>query len=359
MAAAQPHRRLFIPGPVEVLPEVLAAMATPMIGHRSAEYAALQGAVRPKLGTLLYTQNRVFLSASSATGLMEGAVRNLCARRVLSCTNGAFSERWHEIALANGKEADALAAEWGKAVRPEQIEEKLKTGRYDVLTLVHNETSTGVMNPLAGIAEVMRRFPEVMFVVDTVSSLAGVKIEVDKLGIDVCLAGVQKAFALPPGLAVCSVSARALERAATVKHRGYYFDFIEMKDYHDKDQTPATPAISQIFALDFQLDRMLKEGLEARWERHLGMARRCRSWAAERGFGLFPEAGYESVTLTTVANTRNVDMKKLEAELAKRGKEISNGYGKLKGKTFRIAHMGDCTPADLDGVLSDIDQILG
>ncbi|MBI3268417.1 MAG: alanine--glyoxylate aminotransferase family protein [Planctomycetes bacterium] len=352
------RKKLFIPGPVEVSPEILQAMATPMIGHRGLEYSALHGAVKPKLKKLLYTENPVFLSTSSATGVMEGAVRNLCAKRVLSCTCGAFSERWHEIALANGKEADPLSVEWGRAIKPEMVEERLATGRYDCLTLVHNETSTGVMSPLAAIAEVVRRYPEVMFVVDTVSSLAAVKIEVDRLGIDVCLAGVQKAFGLPPGLAVCSVSKRALERAATVKNRGYYFDFIEFKEYDDKNQTPCTPAISQIFALNTQLERMFKEGLEARFERHLAMAKRCRAWASAH-FGLFPESGYESVTLTAVSNTRNVDMKHVEAELAKRGKEISNGYGKLKNKTFRIAHMADCAPAELEGLLRELDEIVG
>lgn len=352
------HKKLFIPGPVEVSQDTLQATAKPMIGHRDKAYAELHGRVVAKLKKVLYTEGDVLLVTSSATGMMEGVVRNLCSKRALTAVLGAFSDRWHEIALANGKEADRLEVEWGKAIKPEMVEKALSTGRYDLFTLVHNETSTGTMNPLAEIADVVRKFPEVRFAVDSVSSMTGVKIEVDKLGIDVCLAGVQKAYGLPPGLTVATLSARAVERARTVQHRGYYFDFVEMKDYADKSQTPCTPAISLIHGLDLQTDKMLAEGLDARFARHQRMAERCRAWAVERGFALFPEKGYESVTLTCIANTLNKDIGRLNGELGKRGFTISDGYGKLKGKTFRIAHMADCQPAELDELLGHIDEVL-
>ncbi len=352
------HKKLFIPGPVEVSQDTLAATAKPMIGHRDKAYAELHGRVVSKLRKVLYTEGDVLLVTSSATGMMEGVVRNLCARRTLTAVLGAFSDRWHEIALANGKEADRLEVEWGKAIKPEMVDKALSTGKYDLFTLVHNETSTGTMNPLTEIADVVRKYPDVRFAVDSVSSMTGVKIEVDKLGIDVCLAGVQKAYGLPPGLTVATMSTRALDRAKSVPHRGYYFDFVEMKSYADKSQTPCTPAISLINGLDLQTDKMLAEGLDARFARHQRMAERCRTWAVERGFALFPEKGYESVTLTCVANTKGKDIGKLNGELAKRGFAISDGYGKLKGKTFRIAHMADCRPEELDEVLGHIDEVL-
>ncbi len=352
------HKRLFIPGPTEVEEEILQGMATPMIGHRGKEFEKLYAELQPKLQSLLYTKNPVFLSTSSSTGVMEGAIRNLVGKRCLSLVCGAFSDRWYEIAPACNKEADAIKVEWGKAVKAEQVDAALATGKYDAMALVHNETSTGVMNPLEAIAKVVKKYPDVMLMVDTVSSMAGVKIEVDKLGLDVCLAGTQKAFALPPGLAVFTVSQRALERSATMKDKGYYFDFQAFLESHAKNNTPCTPSISHLFALNVQMDRMFKEGLDARFKRHQEMANYCRSWAKKR-FALFPEAGYESVTLTTVTNTRNMDVSALNKALAAKGAVIGNGYGKLKDKTFRIAHMGDCTMAQLKELLNNIDEFLG
>lgn len=352
------YKRLFIPGPVEVEPEILQAMGTPMIGHRSSEFKELYAEVQPKLQKLLYTENPVFLSTSSATGIMEGAIRNLVGKRCLSLVCGAFSKRWYEIVPACAKEADAITVEWGKAIKPEQVDEALATGKYDAVALVHNETSTGVMNPLESIAEVVKKYPGVMLMVDAVSSMTGVKIEVDKLGLDVCLAGTQKAFALPPGLCVFTVSQRALERSAGMKDKGFYFDFQAFLEYHEKNNTPCTPSISHIFALNVQLDRMFREGLDNRFARHEEMANYCRNWARKR-FALFPEEGYESITLTTVSNTREIDVAALNKALAARDATIGNGYGKLKDKTFRIGHMGDCTPAQLKELLDNIDEFLG
>jgi predicted phosphoserine aminotransferase len=312
----------------------------------------------PKVQKLLYTQNHVFMSTSSSTGMMEGAIRNCVAKRCLNCVCGAFSHRWHEITLANGKEADALEVEWGQAILPEMIDERLATGEYDAIALVHNETSTGVMNPLEEIAEVMKKYPDITFMVDAVSSMAGVKIEVDKLGIDVILAGVQKAFALPPGLTVVAVSEKALKRAEQVKDRGYYFDFLVFKRYlDDRQQTPTTPAIPHLYALNKQMDNIFTEGLENRFARHREMADYVRSWAKEN-FALFAQPGYESNTVTAIKNTKGISVVGLNEELAKRGAMISNGYGKLKEKTFRIAHMGDLQLADTEELLGWIDEIV-
>jgi aspartate aminotransferase-like enzyme len=353
------HVKLFIPGPVEVSPETFCAMSQPMIGHRGSGFQDLYAAIQPQLRKLLFTQNPVFLSTSSAWGVMEAAVRNLVNKKVLNCCCGAFSDKWFDVSQRCGKEADQIKVEWGQPIVPEMIDAKLKTGQFDALTLIHNETSTGLMNPLADIAAVMKKYPDVMFIVDCVSSMTGVKIETDALGIDVLLAGTQKAWALPPGLALFAVSDRALKRAATVPGRGYYFDFLEFKANHDKNMTPSTPSIPHIYGLKFKLDQIEKEGFENRLARHAQMAMLTRDWVKSRGFAMFPKAGYEAVTLSCVKNNKNIDVAKLQKALKDKYKVlIDGGYGQIKGKSFRIGHMGDETPATVTELLGQIDDCL-
>jgi aspartate aminotransferase-like enzyme len=353
------HKKLFIPGPTEVRPEILDVLKTPMIGHRSKDFSKLLEEVTPKVQKLFYTEGRAYLSTSSSTGVMEAAVRNCVKKKCLCCVCGAFSDRWEKITKANGKETERLEVDWGHAIKPEMVDDLLKKGDFDAITLVHNETSTGVMNPLEAIAEVMRKYPDVSFLVDTVSSLGGVKIEVDSLGIDVCLAGVQKTLALPPGLTVFSVSEKALRKAKEVEARGYYFDFLVFEKYYaDKMQTPTTPVITLIYGLNRQMDDILAEGLEQRFARHKEMADFTRAWA-KKNFDLFAEEGYRSQTLTTVMNTRGISVTELNQELGKRGVTIANGYGKLKEKTFRIGHMGNVTVDEIKELLSWIDEIVG
>jgi len=355
------HKKLFIPGPVEVDPEVLRAMATPMIGHRSSEWSELQKRVSEKLQVLMYTENPIILSASSGTGLLEMAVRCTTARRAVVFSVGAFGNRWFDIAKGNGVPADKYEEEWGNGLTPEIVEQYLSTGKYDTATVTHNETSTGVMNHLEQLAEVFRKYPDVVWCVDTVSSLGGAKIEVDKLGIDVCVTSSQKALGLPPGLSLASVSEKAKQRALGIENRGYYFDMIQLLKYVQERnfQYPSTPSISHTYALDFVLDRILnQEGLEARFERHLDMAKYIRSWAKQH-FALFPREEYASNTVTCIRNTREISIKDLNSALAERGFTISNGYGTLKEKTFRIAHMAEMRKADLEELLGHIDDILG
>jgi aspartate aminotransferase-like enzyme len=357
--ASEAHVKLFIPGPVEVRPEILAAQARPMIGHRSPEYAELQARIMPKLRPLFGTHGRVFAVTASGSGLQEAAVRNCVARRCLCLVNGAFGARWHEVTLANGKAADALEVAWGVAIRPQQVDERLRTGEYDAVTLVFNETSTGLLNPLAEIAAVVRRYPEVLLLADAVSAAGGVDIRADEWGVDVCLTSSQKALALPPGLALCSVSERAMARAAVVPHRGWYFDFLEYDKHAAKNFTPATPAISLLQALDTQLDAIAAEGWEARFARHLRLMGQVHAWVEANGFELFAEAGYRSPTVTAVRNTRRVEVKALNAYLRGRGMLISDGYGALKGQTFRVAHMGDVTQEEVAELLGAMSEFLG
>ncbi|MCD6170926.1 MAG: alanine--glyoxylate aminotransferase family protein [Thermoplasmata archaeon] len=351
------HQKLFTPGPTEVREEILQTLSTPQIYHRSKEFSELYAEIQPKLQQLFYTKNPVFIFPSSATGAMEAAVINGVRKKCLNLVNGAFSNRWYEITQMNGIDSDALNVEWGKAIKPEMVKEMLDKGEHDAVTLVFNETSTGMMNPLKEIAEVIREYDDVLLFVDAVSALGGVKIEVDKLGIDMCLAGVQKCMALPSGIAVASISERLLERANEVR-RGFYFNIPRLYKYHLKNQTMVTPPIPHIFALNAQLDYILKEeGLEKRFARHEKMAKIVQNWA-RKYFDIFPEKGYESKTVTCIKNTRGISIAGLNEELAKYYLKISNGYGKLKEKTFRIAHMGDMEVHDVEGLLALIEDIL-
>lgn len=353
------HKRLFIPGPVEVRPEVLEKMATPMIGHRSKDASQLQRRITEKLQQLFYTKEAILLSTSSGSGLMEGAVRSCTAKRAACFSVGAFGNRWFEMAQNNGVPADLYEVEWGKPTTPALVDEVLSTGRYDLITVTHNETSTGLMNPLEEIGEAVKKYPDVVFCLDAVSSMGGTKIEVDRCGVDICITSTQKALGLPPGMAVCSFSEKAIERARKVPNRGYYFDLLALYEYIQKKdhQYPSTPSLSHMFALDYQLDCILEEGLEKRFARHIEMAENVRAWA-KKNFELFAGEAYLSNTLTTITNTRNIDVAALNKELGQRGFQISNGYGKLKDKTFRIAHMADCTIQDIEELLRNIDDIL-
>lgn len=352
------HIKLFIPGPVEVRPDILAAQTRAMIGHRSPEYADLHARILPKLRPMFGTSGRVFIVTASGSGLQEAAMRNCVARRCLCLVNGAFGDRWYQVALANGKQADSLETPWGIAVRPEQVDERLQAANYEAVTLVFNETSTGVLNPLPEIAAVMRQHPSVLLLVDAVSAACGVEIRADEWGVDVCLTSSQKALALPPGLALCSVSDRAMERAKWISHRGWYFDFLNYEKYAAKNHTPATPAISLMQALDAQLDAIAAESWEARFARHQRLMGQVHDWVEANGFDFFAEAGYRSPTVTAVRNTRGIDVGALNAYLRDRGMLISDGYGNLKGQTFRIAHMGDVTKAEMSALLEAMSGFL-
>lgn len=356
------HLKLFLPGPTEVREEILDAQGRWMIGHRMPEAIQLFGRIQPKLRQVFRTDYRVYVTASSGTGMWEAASRNCVARKVLHCTNGSFGDRWADVAEANGKEVVRLEVEWGQPVLPEMVVEQLGAGGFDAVAFVQNETSVGIANPARDIAAAVRAMPggrDITIMVDSVSGLTGMEMEPDKWDIDIVLTSSQKAFALPPGLAFASVSDRAFEKAKTVPHRGYYFDYVEMEKYLVKDQTPATPAISLLYALDVQLDTMLAEGMEHRWARHLAMRDLVVNWATSRGFKLFAnDLRYASPTVTTIENSYDLSIKDMNGFLRKRGMVISNGYGKLKDKCFRIGHMGDWQVADIEELLANMDDYL-
>ncbi len=340
-------------------PDVLAKMATPMIGHRGKDASALQKNITDKLRPLMFTKNKIALSTSSGTGLMEGAIRSATAKKAIVFSVGSFGDRWAELGKLNGVECDLHREKDGDPTMPETVDKYLSTGKYDVVTITHNETSSGIMNPVDSISEVIKKYPDVLWLVDCVSSMAGAKVEVDRLGIDICITSSQKCLALPPGLAICSVSPKAEERFSKVGSKGYYLDLKNLIKYIDKKdhQYPSTPSLSHMFALDFQLDRIMKEGIENRFTRHMEMAEFMIGWA-NKYFKVFPKAGFESLTLTVIANTRGISVADLNSQLGKRGIQIANGYGDLKEKTFRIAHMGELTMDDMLEVTGAIEEIL-
>ncbi|MDB6069474.1 MAG: Serine-pyruvate aminotransferase/archaeal aspartate aminotransferase, partial [Verrucomicrobiales bacterium] len=340
------HVKLFIPGPVEVSHKTQQAMIQPLMGHRSKDFQALYERIMPRLQSLFGTSQPVFLSTSSAWGVMEGSIRNLVTKKVLNCCCGAFSDKWYDVSLNCGKQAEALKVPWGSQITPEMVDERLATGEFDAITLVHNETSTGVLNPLAEIAAVVKKYPGVSLITDTVSSFSTVPIPFDELGLDVMLLGTQKALALPPGMALFAISPAALEKAATVKDRGYYFDFVEFRKNADNFMTPSTPVIPLIFALESKLEDIFNEGLENRFERHARLNNLVHDWVRRHGFDFFAPEGFRSKSLTCVRNNKEIDTAKLVSLMKKNHLiSIDGGSGKIKGTTFRISTKGDETDA--------------
>jgi aspartate aminotransferase-like enzyme len=356
------HKKLFIPGPVSVREDVLQKMATPQIGHRTKDASALQRSITEKMKKVMYTNNVIILSTSSGSGLMEGAIRCCTRKRAAVFSVGAFGDRWYKMAKSNGVPADKFSSVPGQPTTVEMVDEALATRKYDVITVTHNETSAGIMNPVAEIGELLKsKYPDVLYLVDTVSSMGGTKIEVDKWGIDVCITSTQKCLGLPAGMSICSVTERAIEAARQVENRGLYFDLVELYDYIQKKdhQYPSTPSLSHMFALDYQLDRILEEGLENRFARHHEMAEYVRAWGRKHFELLVQDERYLSNTLTTIKNTKEINISDLNKKLGERGFMISNGYGDLKDVTFRISHMADYTLDDVKEVIGHINDILG
>jgi aspartate aminotransferase-like enzyme len=361
--AAPGFGRFFLPGPTEVRPTVLAAMEQPMIGHRGKSMEELIARIEPDLQYVFRTTRPVYIASSSATGLMEGAIRNGVRSRALSLVNGAFSERFFQIARACGIEAEALTVPLGQIHTPEMLADALKGGRFDAVTVVHSETSTGALNPIQDLAQVAHEAGDVALLVDSVTGIAGAPVETDAWELDFVLTGSQKALALPPGLAFGVARESLLARAATKKDRGTYFDLMEFDKSIRKNQTPNTPALSLFYALAVQLEDIRSETIEGRWERHAAMARRTWAWVDEvRNSGLqirvlSPEgARSPTVTCITLPPTHNGGT--VNSTMKARGYTISAGYGSLKDTSIRIGHMGDHTVEELDALLDTLREVL-
>lgn len=353
--------RFFLPGPTEVHPDVLAAQNGPMIGHRGKGIVELLSSIDEGLKPVFSTERPVIVSTSSATGLMEAAVRNgVLDGKVLSLISGAFSKRFADIALACGHEVERWEVEWGTVHDPEELDERLGHGGYDAVTLSQSETSTGSLQDLEAIAEVVGRYDDTLLLVDSVTGIGGVATHTDGWGIDFILTGSQKALALPPGLAFGVANDAMLERSTRVPDKGWYFDLEMLHNQIIEHQTPATPAVSLLYALDFQLNRINEETMPERWKRHLDMQQRTFDWVEEMNengveVGIFAAEGHRSPTVTCITSERSRD---IVAAMFDRGWVIGGGYGKLKDSTFRIGHMGDHTREELEELLAVLTEVI-
>ena len=352
----------FLPGPTEVRPEVLQAMVAPMLPHRGRAFEQLFARIQDGLRVVFDTTRPVYIGSCSATGMMEAGIRCAPAGRVLGLVNGAFSGRFAHIARACGREVDTYDVEWGEAHDPDELARRLERGDYSVVTVVHSETSTGVLNDVRRLSDVAHRFGA-RCLVDSVTGVGGAELHTDEWELDYVLTGSQKAIALPPGLAFAVATDAFIREAADVPDRGVYFDLVEFEAYARKHQAPNTPSLSLYYALARQLDDIAREGMEARWARHRAMAERTYAWvddmrAAGFDIAILAPAGHRSPTVSTITLPSWLPSATLVPMVADRGYVIGAGYGKLRDTTFRIGHMGDHTVQELDGCLAVVSQAL-
>ncbi len=348
-------RRLFTVGPVEVFPDTLSAMNRGMMVHRGKDYQDLQRSVVEKIRKVLDIDNEVYLAPASASGFLEGCVRSAVDVKMAGLSNGSFGDRWQLIGQENGKQVQRINGEWGKALRASHVQGKLEKD-VEAVTLISNESSTGVLNPTGELVSAIREQGDPLVMVDGVTSVGAVDLQLRKLDLDALVFGSQKALALPPGLAVVCVSSRLMEKATKVKNRGYYLDLVQYKKMADKDLPLTTPPVSLMYGMDYQLDKILKEGVQQRYERHQRMAEMVRQWAMKR-LGLYAEEGFRSNTISVI-DLKGMDFKDFDKRLRQKGFEVSPGYGNVKDVTFRIGHMGDLTEKDIQDLLDVMDETM-
>jgi aspartate aminotransferase-like enzyme len=335
-----------------------------MIGHRGRGIEQLIANLQVGLREVFVTERPVIISTSSATGLMEAAVRNgVGSGKVLSLVNGAFSSRFGEIAMACGHQTELWAVDWGQFHDPGELDEKLGKGGYDAVTLSHSETSTGVLQDLEAIARICARHQGVMLLVDSVTGIAGTEVRTDDWGLDFVLTGSQKALALPPGLAFAVASAAMMDRSAVATNKGYYFDLIPLMKSLENSQTPSTPAISLLYSLETQLGRISAEGIENRWSRHAAMQSATIDWVEEMqgagvDVGILAPPGHRSPTVTCLTLPEGTTGPDVVTAMRDRGWVIGGGYARLGESTVRIGHMGDHKHEDLMDLLVTMGEIL-
>jgi len=354
--------QLRIPGPCPCPDEVLKAVGRQMINHRGKEFGGMQGRIIPRLQQCFQTKNDVLILTTSGTGGMESAIVNTLSPgdRVLGITIGFFGDRFMDIARTYGAEVIPLSYEWGQAADPGDVKKALKDNPDVKAVLVtHNETSTGITNPLGDIAAAVKAAGK-LILVDAVSSLSSINLPVDEWDLDVVVTSSQKGWMVPPGLAFVSISGDAWKANAEARMPRFYFDYMKAKKYLPEGQTPWTPAIPMYFGLDVALDMMLKEGLPHIFARHARVADRVRQWARSRGLELLAaDERYASNTVTAIRAPADMDVAKFNAMLRDEyGVEIAGGQGNMKGKMFRIGHLGYVTDKDIDEVITALDKAL-
>ena len=351
--------KLFIPGPTHVTSEIMEVFSNPQIGHRTPEISNIIDYIVKGIQNLLYTKNHIYLVSHAATGLWEMGTRNSVKEGILHAVNGAFSSKWALSSEQNGFLTKRVDFDWGSGVDIQKIDDELSTGKYDVFAMVHNETSTGAMSDLSLISKLLRtKYPDIIWLVDAVSSMAGIKIEVDKLGIDFILASTQKAWGLPAGFSICAVSNRLIKRSKHIKNKGYFLDIQTYEKYYAKNQTPTTPSIPHMHGLKKVLDIIREEGLDTRWDRHKKMSEYTRNWVKKHNQAFFTKPDAISYTLTCVKNVQDWNIEKINEELLSRGFRMDRGYGKFRFKTFRIPHMGNIYMKDLKEYLNIFESVI-
>jgi aspartate aminotransferase-like enzyme len=363
MSSNKSFGTFFLPGPTEVREEIMAAMNQPMIPHRSQAFEDLFERLQQGLRPVFKTERPVYVAAASATGMMEAAIRCAPAGRVLCLVNGAFSERFAHIATMCGREVDRYEVAWGQIHAIPQLEERLSMRKYTAITVVHSETSTGALNDVRSISDAAHRHG-VLCLIDSVSGLAGAELRFDEWKLDYVLTGSQKALALPPGLSFAVASSKLIDQANSTSARGVYFDLVELDAYARRNQTPSTPALTLMYALEAQLKSIAKETIEARWARHKAMAVRTQEWitkiADETGKKIVNIAplGSQSPTISTIRMPAEISPETFTSRVGSQGITIANGYGKLKSSTIRIGHMGDHNVETLERCLAACGSVL-
>ena len=345
--------RYFIPGPVEVDPAVMQAMLQPMIAHRGPKGHDLVARLQPGLRALFCTERPVMLSTGSATSMMEAAVRAGVRDRLLAVVSGTFGERFAHTAEQCGKEVVRLHVPRGAVLEPELLAQMLDGPPMDAVSLVHCETSTGTLAPLEALLPILRKLPDVITLVDAVTSIGGSPVLTDEWQPDFIFTGSQKAMGLPPGLAFAVASDRLLERASELDDRGFYLDVVALHRAAEQLRFPQTPALPVVYALEAQLKRILVEGLEARWLRHRALRERVERWVAGHGrCSFFAPPGRRADTISALRLRDDLSARAIAAELAAEGWDVAIGLDEDEDHLIRIGHMGDLLPEQLDPLLA-------
>ncbi|TKJ41244.1 hypothetical protein CEE37_06145 [candidate division LCP-89 bacterium B3_LCP] len=347
----------FLPGPTEVNPEILAELAKPVMGHHTPEFRDLISQLKSRLQYIFGTENEVITLTCTASAALEAALVNTCKEKILVVSNGAFGERWLQAARSRGLASDGLVLGWGIPIPPYEVRRLLDRVPYDTVVMVHGESSTGMLNPIEPISELLKAHPEIVFIVDAVATLGGVELQMDKSRIDVLVGASHKCLALPPGVVPLGLSPRALKRSKSAKQKGYSFDFNLWAESWHENKVVGTPAVPQLQAMLTQLDRIQDESIQVRWKRHKNMQELTIHWAEKNGFIPFPPEDYRLPSVSCLRPEVSRATSPIVAALTERGFLIDSGYGKLKGRTIRIGHMGDWTTEDIKGLLDHLSQV--
>lgn len=348
----------FLPGPTMVRPELLAQLSQPIIGHRTPEFRQLMAQINPRLQRLFGAQNPVFCFTCTASAAMEAALLNAGGGKILILANGLFGERWGQAALKLGLDSAILDAGWGKPFSPGEIERRLGQEGFSSLVLVHGETSTGMLNPVEPLSAILSGRDDVLLIVDAVATIGGVALRMDQAGIDVLVGALQKCLALPPGIVPIGVSQKALERSRASRRKGYAGDFSLWQERWKECEVVATPALPQLYALNYQLAQIEAETLPARWERHQRMLNMTSDWAKRHGWRTFAPQDFLLPSVSCLLPPLGEDTTPWVAALRDRGYLIDGGYGRLNGQVLRIGHMGDWREKDLAGLLQALAEIV-